>query len=227
MKNIKPILIICILFLTTISGKAQYDFNPDRPMIAIFEVCVDSINAQMGDYPGKSLHHMLYEENQYGWVFLQPDTYRHNGRSNGIFLVRRMGGSFGAIEARCPRCFYDHDNPNGTLVIPESIFGECNTCGARADDLVVHGGGNLTFYYHGNKSPRFLEHYAVEEIKRGEKTYLRVSNIPDDYGDKWKTVPGNERIADKAFSEPDINCYFTIRQDPPPFVPDRIKPKVK
>lgn len=170
--------------------------NPGKPMIGIFEISVDTANAQMKD-TDTSHHNMLYEEN--GWVFIPNDKYIHNGKSHGVYVVQLYAGWFTAFDARCPRCFYGFDDNEGTIQVPGGIFGVCDKCGARADNMMLTGSGQMSFYEGAIDEFYYLDAYDVEVIKNARKKTLKIKNYRNGMYDQWKDLPENRIILDKAF----------------------------
>lgn len=193
------VLIGLVIFIN--AGIAQ-TFDPDKPMIGIFEISVDTANAEMQD-TDKSHHNMLYEEA--GWVFIPNNKYLHNGKSHGIYVVQIYGGWFTAFDARCPRCFYGFGDNEGTIEVPGGIFGVCNKCGARADNMMLTGRGQMSFYEGDIDEFYYLTTYDVEVIKNGRKKTLRIKNYSNGMYDQWKALPENRIILDKAF---DRHYYY-------------------
>lgn len=188
-QRILGLLVIFVVGIFESVGFTQYRHG--TPMIGIFEICVDTINQQMNDTKG---HNPLTKE--VGFVFIPPTEYLHNGYSHGIYVCQILGGAFSAVEARCPRCYYENEDDEGTISV-NITFGTCNKCGARADGIILYGGGNMTFYDHGYKAPAVLNTYVVEEIKKGKKLYLKIKNAPKH--EDWKIQPENQKLLDKAY----------------------------
>lgn len=193
--NFQKILssLIILLIETTLSAQT---FDPDKPMIGIFEISVDIANVEMND-TDTSHHNMLNEEA--GWVFIPNDKYLHNGKSHGIYVVQIYGGWFTAFDARCPRCFYGFGDNEGTIEVPSGIFGICNKCGARVDNMMLTGGGQMSFYDGDIDEFYYLTPYDVEIIKNGRRKTLRIKNYSNGLYDQWKSQPENQIILDKAF----------------------------
>ena len=197
MKYSELVFLMLVLGLCSIVGNAQ-TFDPDRPMIGIFEISVDTANADFHD-TNKSHHNMLYEEN--GWVFIPKDQYLHNGKSHGIYVVQGYGGWFYTFDARCPRCFYGFEDDSGTIEVPGGIFGICNKCNARADNMMLTGSGQMSFYEYDMGEVYYLDGYPVEVIKNGRKRTLKIMNSSNGLYDQWKSLPENKLLLDKAFEK--------------------------
>ena len=195
MKKVLTVLSLVVICIQTLVAQIG-TFEPGKPMIGIFEISVDTANAEFHD-TNKSHHNMLYEEN--GWVFIPKDKYLHNGKSHGIYVVQGYGGWFYAWDARCPRCFYGFEDDGGTIEVPGGIFGICNKCGARADNMMLTGSGQMSFYEYDMGEVYYLDGYPVEVIKNGRKRTLKIMNSSNGLYDQWKSLPENKPLLDKAF----------------------------
>lgn len=189
----KVFFCLCMVCLS-LTVKAQ-TFDPDRPMIIPFTVCVDSINAQMHDNLRKPPHNKVTETA--GWVQIPNTYYKHNGKSMGIILVQTSIYSYKAFDARCPRCFYDEGIADSKLKMYSPLSAICEVCGAEAQSLINVGSPTMTRYDHKNHSPACLNIYLVEEIKKGKKTYLKIYNAYNGATDEWKELPENKFLIGK------------------------------
>lgn len=170
-------------------------FDPDRPMIIPFEVCADSINAQMHDNLHNPPHSKITETN--GWVQIPNTFYKHNGKSMGIILVQTGTYAYGAFDARCPHCFYDDEIIDSKIKMHTRLSAICEVCGAEAQGLVNVGASSMTRYEHKYHAPARMNTYLVKEIKRGKKTYLRIYNAYNGVSDEWKELPENKFLIGK------------------------------
>ena len=186
----KNIFVLLILSMTAINLQAQV-FNPDRPMIVPFIVGVDAINQRVGDDKG---HEPLTEE--CGYVKIPKSYYTHNGKSHGIIILQTWRGTYAAVEARCPVCFYEREDLNGGTVDPSLPFSECNKCGASADNLKTQGSGQMFRYKFKGYGPVSMDGYMVTEYKKNGRLYLWVDNVPNGLHEEWKHQPENQVIVD-------------------------------
>lgn len=170
-------------------------FDPDRPMIIPFEVCADSINAQMHDNLNKPPHYKLTDI--YGWVQIPNTFYQHNGKSMGIILVQTSSYAYIAFDARCPRCFYDDEITDSKIKMYSSLSAICQACGAEAQGLVNVGASSMTRYNHKTQAPAQMNTYLVKEIKKGKETHLRIYNAYNGVWDEWKDLPENKFLIGK------------------------------
>lgn len=187
---------LCLFIMGPDSFLNAQTFEPERPMIGIFEIDVNTVNVEMNN-DDPTLHNMLYEE--VGWVFIPNNKYIHNGKSHGIYVVHGLGGWFFAFDARCPRCFYGFDDDEGDIELPYGTMGVCNKCGARADNMVLTGSGQMSFYKGDADEFYYLDPYQVEVIKKGRNKILKIGNYYNGLYDEWKKLPENKIILDKAF----------------------------
>lgn len=187
MKRYITAILLLILLAQNLSAQI---FDPDRPMIMPFTICVDSINIQLGDSPNRSAHEFLSEN--LGWVEIPPTYYQHNGKSQGIILVQNIAYNYLAFDARCPHCFYDEEIPDSRIRMCGSLTARCPVCSAEAHSIVYHGSGQLTRYNHKADNPAHMNAYVVKVIKNGEKTYLRIVNAPNGTYGEWRELPENK-----------------------------------
>lgn len=180
-------ILFAILLAQNLSAQI---FDPDRPMIMPFTICVDSINDQMGESLKNPVHEKLSEN--LGWVEIPSSYYRHNGKSQGIIIVQNIGYNFRAFDARCPHCFYDEEITDSRMRMYGRLSAICPVCSAEAQSIVYHGIGQLTRYNHKADSPAYMNAYLVKVIKKGKKTYLRIVNAPNGACDEWKELPENQ-----------------------------------
>ena len=188
---LRQLFCFLIISLSTFLNITAQVFNPDKPMIEPFIVGVNDINERVGDYQG---HALLNEED--GFVFLPNSYYTHNGKSNGILIVKDFTGTYQAFDARCAHCFYDLGDTSGVVKIPGSLFGKCNNCGAMVDNIIVWGSGQMNSYDHGIKGPVYLDGYLVKEYKKNGKLYLWIYNAPNGAHEEWKQQPENQAIVE-------------------------------
>ena len=187
MKRCFITILFAILLVQNISAQI---FDPDKPMIMPFTICVDSINDQMGESTKNPIHDKLSEN--LGWVEIPSTYYRHNGKSQGIIVAQRIDYSFCAFDARCPHCFYDEEIPDSRMRMYGRLSAICPVCSAEAQSIVYHGTGQLTRYNHKADNPAYMNAYVVKVIKKGKKTYLRIVNAPNGSGDEWRELPENK-----------------------------------
>lgn len=186
MKKLAIILMWCVL--KSFSLDAQI-FDPERPMIMPFTICADSINSQMHDPMRKPHHPKLTIDG--GWVQIPNSYYRHNGKSMGIIIVQDFTYTYHAYDARCPHCYYDNqENSKMKMWTPMSAI--CPECDAQAENIINWGSGQLTGYNHGILGPQYMNGYSVRVVKKGKKTYLRISNTPNGAGNEWQELPENQ-----------------------------------
>lgn len=183
-------VLLLITLLAGYLGMNAQIFDPDRPMIVPFEVCAESINAQMHDNLSKPPHDKITEI--YGWVQIPNTFYQHNGKSMGIILVQTSSYAYVAFDARCPHCFYDDDINDSKIKMYSSLSAKCDVCGAEAQGHVNVGASSMTRYDHKYHAPAMMNTYLVEEIKKGKKTYLRIYNACNGVSDEWKELPENK-----------------------------------
>lgn len=190
------LFVVAVIFcaiIFAIPASAQI-FNPNRPMIREFVVCVDSINDQMG--PRLRGQSPLTED--YGWVFIPNTYYVHNGKSLGIIIVRDCTETYHAKDARCAHCFYDNGESDGFFEMGVGFSGRCRKCGAEADNIKIHGSGQMMRYDHGARGPVCLDGYVVEEVKKDKKTYLLITNAHNGTRSEWKDLPENQILLDNG-----------------------------
>ncbi len=194
MKHLAVIISLSVLF----TCRAQF-FDPDRPMIVPFIVCVDSINDQMHDNMRKPPHSKITETN--GWVEIPNTYYQHNGKSLGIILAKTGTYAYAAFDARCPHCFYDDANPDSKIKMYSRLSAVCEVCSAEAQGLINVGASSITRYDHGNLAPAKMNTYLVKEIKRGKKTFLKIYNAFNGVSDEWRSLPENKFLIGKDIFE--------------------------
>lgn len=186
------LILICCAF--HVLGVTAQIFDPGRPMIVPFTICVDSINSQMHDTMQKPHHLKLSIDG--GWVQIPDDHYRHNGKSMGIIVVQDFTYTYHAFDARCPHCYYDNEeNCKMKMWTPMSAI--CPNCDAQAENIINWGSGQLTGYNHGILGPLYMNAYRVRVLKKGKKIYLQISNTPNGAREEWKELPENQIL---------INC---------------------
>lgn len=191
---IKDIIAFIIISCPTMMY-GQGFFNPDKPMIVPFIIEIHDINERVGYNPNT----LLYEST--GHVFLPPTYYTHNTKSHGIIVVRTFADDYHAFDARCARCFYKDGENDGTIKIPVAMFGECDKCSARVDNIVSWGSGQMSFYDfndYGDNGPIYLDTYPVKVIRKdhNKRIYLWIYNAPNGVRDEWKEQPENQIVVE-------------------------------
>lgn len=187
--------LLFLLFVFSLPMKSQGFFNPDKPMIVPFIIEIHDINDRVDYHPNTP----LYENT--GHVYLPNTYYTHNGKSHGIIVVRSFSDDYYALDARCARCYYKDGHNEGTIRIPIGMFGECDKCRARVDNIVSWGSGQMSFYdFHdyGDNGPVNLDKYLVKTIRKdhNKKVYLWINNAPNGYHDEWKQLEENQIVVE-------------------------------
>lgn len=182
------------MLATAFMAQAQL-FNPDRPMICEFVVCVDSINTQLKKYQ-RSDQNPITESD--GCVQIPNTYYVHNGKSMGIILVRDQAYAYHAFDARCAHCFYDNGESDGKVRMMGSLSARCNKCGADVYNIVLTGSGQMNGYDDEMQGYQYLDGYDVEVIKKGKKRYLLISNPPNGSRDEWMEQPENQVLLENG-----------------------------
>lgn len=159
---------------TNVSISAQYQvmYNPEHPLL-LEDVYIDpaTINDKLNYHNGIDL------TEDYGHVFIPPTMYKHDGRSRGLLISRCCDSSYSAMEARCPKCYYKFHKKDNIVEFEHVLFGECKHCGARSENFVFWGSGQL-LQCNDDKYNEiyYMESYNIEEVQRNCRTYLKISN---------------------------------------------------
>lgn len=181
--------IICV-----ISASGQI-YNPDKPMIREFVICADSINSQLKKYQS-NLQTPLPESN--GSVQIPNSYYIHNGKSNGIIVVRTQSYAYLAYDARCAHCFYDEGSDTGKVKMVSCLAAKCPECGAEVHKMVLDGSGQMCRYDDELNGYVYLDAYDVDVVKIRGKTYLIISNAPNGRDEDWIYKKENQPLLENG-----------------------------
>ena len=154
------------LFLATVSLSISAQNNSDIPKIELFAVEVHSVNDRVEDHRGDNL-----SENG-GYVNIPPESFNHDGTSDGIIIVHDFTDHYFAYERRCPVCHAK--GQHGVFTLSGLLVAKCNNCSAEAQNIVAWGSGQLCRYNYKGMGPGYLIPYVVREEPRGDKLYLII-----------------------------------------------------